>query len=137
MGDTSTGGDGRIAASAEAGSPTPQMTPPMRKVPAARMHARMMPATFAASSLVTTAALMVTAAGDDRMNRIDDAARCRRTLRPAACTVAAAHAATIMAAHSAGMTTAATAGKGAIGRNHRDAQGTRECQYRQQCAERS
>ena len=52
----------------------PQMMTSMREMPAPRMHARMMPATFVASGLVTTAAVMMAAPGDDGMNRIDDAA---------------------------------------------------------------
>jgi hypothetical protein len=138
MGDTSTGSDERIPALAEAGGSMPQMMTPMREMPAPRLHAGMMPATFVPSGLVTTAAFMMAASGDDGMNRIDDAARRCRTLRPAACIIAAthaaAHAATFMAAHSAGMTTAAAARKCTVRRNHHDAQGTGKCQHREHCA---
>jgi hypothetical protein len=125
-----------------------QMMTPMRKMPAPRMHTRMMPATFVASGLVTTAAFMMTATGDDGMNRIDDTARCcralRRTLGPAACIIAAArgvaHAAAFMATHAAvtaaTATATATARKCTVGGNGRDAQGTGKRQHPQHRAER-
>jgi hypothetical protein len=113
----------------------------MREMPAPRMHACMMPATFVASGLVTTAAVMMAASGDDGMNRIDDTARSCRALGPTAGTIAAArgaaHATTFMATHAAGMTTATAAtGKCAIGGNNRYAQGAGKRQHPQHGPER-
>ncbi len=120
-----------------------QMMTPMREMPTARMHPGVMPATLTASGLVTTAAVMMAATGDDGMNRIDDTARSYRALRralgPAACIISAArvaaHAAAFMATHAA-VTTAAAARKCAVGRNDRDAQGARKRQHRQHRAQR-
>ena len=93
----------------------------MREMPAPRMHAGMVPATFVAPGLVTAATVMMAASGDDGVNRIDDTARSCRALGPAARTVAAA---------------AAAAGKCAIGGNDRDAQGAGKRQHPQHGAER-
>jgi len=117
------------------------MMTPMREMPAPRMHAGMVPATFVAPGLVTAATVMMAASGDDGVNRIDDTARSCRALRPAARTVAAAraaaHAATYMATHAAvTAATAAAAGKCAIGGNDRDAQGAGKRQHPQHGAER-
>jgi hypothetical protein len=112
------------------------MMTPMGEMPTPRLHAGMTPATFMAPGLVATAAFMMTASGDDGMNRIDDTARgCRalgRALGSSARAIAAAggatHAATLMAAHAA-MT--AAAGKCTVGGNNGDAQGAGERQHPQ------
>jgi hypothetical protein len=112
---------------------------PMGEMPTPRLHAGMTPATFMAPGLVATAAFMMTAPGDDGMNRIDDTARtCRalgRALGSSARAIAAVggathatHAATLMAAHAA-MT--AAAGKCTVGGNNGDAQGAGERQHPQ------
>jgi hypothetical protein len=79
----STGRDGLIPNSAKAGGSMPHVMTAMGEMPTPRLHACMMPATFVAPRLVATAAVMTTASGDDRMNRIDDTARSCRALRRA------------------------------------------------------